>query len=254
MFRLAIHFLALVAAIGCDKPAPSGNAANTPKPSATAPIGFGTIRGKVMLSNWNPPPPAANMVPCGNHQIPLPDEKVVVKNGGLENVVIYLKDAPPSTTTARLTSPKSATPAPAVLDQINCAYVPHVIALRTGQTLTIKSSENLFHNVHTLAENNPGSNFSMTQPGSRDVVFKNAEIFRVKCDVHPWMSAHIAVFDHPFFAVSANGGKFQIDNLPAGPQTLVAWHERFGEIEQTITVTADQTREITFNFQPPNEK
>src|SRR5256885_15306882 len=173
MFRVAIHFLALVAAIGCDKPAPSG------KPSATAPIAFGTIRGKITLSNWNPPPPAANMVPCGNHQIPLPDEKVVVKNGGLENVVIYLKDAPPGTTTA--------TPAPAVLDQINCGYVPHVIPLRTGQTLTIKSSENLSHNVHTLPENNPGFNFSMTQPGSRDVVFKTAEIFRVKCDVHPWM-------------------------------------------------------------------
>ena len=68
------------------------------------------------------------------------------------------------------------------------------------------------------------------------------------------MMAWIAVFDHPFFAVSTNGGKFEIPTIPAGPQTIVAWHERFGEIEQTVTITTDQAREITFNFEPPKEK
>jgi hypothetical protein len=66
------------------------------------------------------------------------------------------------------------------------------------------------------------------------------------------MQGYLAVFDHPWFTVSANGGKFAISHVPAGPQTFVAWHERFGEIEQTITVTTDQAREITFNFKPPD--
>ena len=59
--------------------------------------------------------------------------RIFLKNGGLDNVVIYLKNAPPSTATV--------TPAPAMLDQKNCTYVPHVVALRANQTLTIKSSE-----------------------------------------------------------------------------------------------------------------
>lgn len=248
MLRATIQLLALLTAIGCDKPdapAPAGNAATT-KPPSTAPIAFGTLRGKVTLIGPTPPPPAPNIVTCGAHQIPVPNDKVILKNGGLDNVVIYLKNAPPSTTTA--------TPAPAVLDQIECRYVPHVLALRTGQSLTIKSSENLLHNIHTLPENNQALNFAMTRPSSRDVSFNKPEIFPVKCDVHPWMQAWIAVFDHPWSAVSANGGKFEIPNIPAGPQTIVAWHERFGEIEQTITITTDQAREITFNFQPPSEK
>jgi plastocyanin len=247
MARLALHLLSVLAAIGCDKPGAPATAVNQAaiKSPTTAPTAFGTVRGKVTLTGWNPPPPAANMVACGNHQIPIVSQKVVLKNNGLENVVIYLKDAPPSTTTA--------TPAPAILDQIQCAYVPHVLALRTGQTLTINSSDDLLHNIHMLPEINQQVNFGMTRPSSRNIVLKSAEIFPVKCDVHPWMMAHIAVFDHPWFAVSANGGKFEIQSVPAGPRTFVAWHEQFGEIEQTITVTTDRAREITFNFKPPEK-
>jgi len=248
MSRPAIHLLTLLAAIGCDKPAspaPAVSAASNTAP-ATAPTTFGTIRGKVILTGWTAPPPAAQMVTCGEHKIPVSNQSVILKAGGLENVVIYLKNAPPSTTTA--------TPAPGILDQIQCVYYPHVVALRTGQTLTVKSGEAILHNVHMLTQINPGVNFGMTQPISRDVQFAKPEIFPVKCDVHPWMLAYVAVFDHPWFAVSANGGKFQINNVPAGPQTFVAWHERFGEIEQTVTVTTDQARDITFNFQPPSEK
>ncbi|HEV8607721.1 MAG TPA: carboxypeptidase regulatory-like domain-containing protein [Tepidisphaeraceae bacterium] len=252
MSRLALHLLTLLAAIGCDKPdAPApANLPNPAKPPTTTPAtppipGIGAIRGKVILTGWTAPPPAAQMVNCGAHQIPIVNQKVVLKNNGLENVVIYLKDAPPS--------PTIAIPAPVVLDQIQCVYVPHVLALRTGQTLTIKSSDDLLHNIHMLPQINPQVNFGMTRPTSRDVVLKSAEIFPVKCDVHHWMMAHIAAFDHPWFAVSANGGRFEIPNVPAGPQTFVAWHEQFGEIEQMITVTADKDREITFNFQPPQK-
>ena len=241
MIRLAVQFLALLAAVGCDKPASAPQQAQTSRPAA-----FGTLRGKVTLTGWNPPPPAAIMINCGNGQRPIVNEKVILKDGGLENVVIYLKNAPPSTTTA--------TSAPAVLDQKNCTYVPHLVALRTNQTLTIKSSENMLHNVHALPENNPGMNFGMSKPDSRDVVFAKPEIFRVKCDVHPWMMAWIAVFDHPYFTVSANGGKFEIPRLPAGAQTIIAWHEQFGEIEQTVTIESDQAREIAFNFEPLREK
>jgi len=250
MSRLApIHLLTLLAAVGCGKPpAPApvaaANTANSKTP-ATAPTPPGTIRGRVTLTGWVPRPAVNQMIECAGHRIPLVKEDVVVGlDGSLDNVVIYLKNAPPITTTA--------TPAPAVLDQIKCAYVPHVLALRTGQTLTIKSSDNTLHNVHSHNQVNPAMNFGMNNVGSRNVVFTKPETFRVKCDVHPWMMAHIAVFDHPFFAVTANGGKFEIPNLPAGPQTIVAWHERFGEIEQTITITADQAREITFNFKPPD--
>src|SRR5205823_5762464 len=136
MFRLALHLLPLLAAIGCGKtsaPAPAATAAAPSKAPTTAPTLFGTVSGKVTLTGWTPGPPALNMVNCGNHQIVIANQKVVLKNGGLENVVIYLKNAPPSTTTATL--------APALLDQKQCVYVPHVLAMRTGQTLMVINNE-----------------------------------------------------------------------------------------------------------------
>src|SRR5438552_17171768 len=100
MFRLTIQFLALLTAIGCDKPdapAPATTATQQIAKLAQAPTAFGTLRGKVTLTGWNPPTPAATMVTCGDHQIPIADQKVILTNGGLEDVDINLKNAPPLT-------------------------------------------------------------------------------------------------------------------------------------------------------------
>jgi hypothetical protein len=252
MLRLTFQLLPLLAAIGCGKapaPAPAmaapAPAAAPATPPRNSPTPIGTVRGKVFLTGWTPRPTTSQMIDCCGRKIPVVKEDVQVGlDGSLDNVIIYLKNAPPT--------PATATLAPAVLDQVKCTYVPHVLALRTGQTLTIKSGDNTLHNVHSFNQVNPAMNFGMNRVGARNLVLNLPETFRVKCDVHPWMSAWVAVFDHPWFDVSSSGGTFAISSLPPGPQTIVAWHERFGELEQEVTITRDQTREITFTFKPPN--
>ena len=49
---------------------------------------------------------------------------------------------------------------------------------------------------------------------------------KIKCDVHPWMKAYVSVFDHPYFSVTDDTGRYQIDNVPPGKYEVVAWHER----------------------------
>jgi hypothetical protein len=70
----------------------------------------------------------------------------------------------------------------------------------------------------------------------------------VTCDIHGWMRGAIAVFDHPFFDVSSQDGSFSIDALPAGDYVIEAWHETLGTREQTVTVTAGGTAEVSFVF------
>jgi hypothetical protein len=70
----------------------------------------------------------------------------------------------------------------------------------------------------------------------------------VRCDVHQWMRAYVAVFDHPFFAVTGEGGTFTLAGLPAGTYTVVAWHERFGEKRQQVTVGDGPASPIEFRF------
>jgi plastocyanin len=247
MAKLAINLLSLLIAVaGCDNASP----APAPAPAAVnADNGLGTVRGKATLTGFTPPPPAAaaKTVQCGSHQVPLVDETVALNSDGtLRNVIIYLKNAPPSA--------GSGVPAPALLDQVNCVFKPHVLTVLAGQAVRFKSSDPTLHNVHTLCEHNPAMNIGMSKDQTREARFDSAEIFRVKCDVHPWMSAWIGVFSHPHYSMTADGGKFEIANIPAGQQTLVAWHERFGELEQTVTITRDKTSDISFDFKPPRKE
>ena len=74
----------------------------------------------------------------------------------------------------------------------------------------------------------------------------------VKCDVHPWMHAYIGVVNHPFFVVSAGGGKFNLRDVPPGTYTVDAVHEKLGTQSQTVTIGAKENKEITFTFKAAN--
>jgi hypothetical protein len=84
-----------------------------------------------------------------------------------------------------------------------------------------------------------------------EVSFARPEIaIPVKCDVHPWMRCYIAVFKHPYFAVSTKNGSFDLKNLPPGKYTLEAWHEKFGTVAQEVTIGPNETKTVEFVFKP----
>jgi plastocyanin len=183
--------------------------------------------------------------PCHDGAEPLLDETVVVnENGTLANVLVQLVDAPASDGSDRV---------PAVLDQKDCRYVPHVIGVQVGQTLKIRSSDPTMHNVHYNPGRNAPANFGLTVAGAeKSVKFDAAEVIRVKCDVHPWMTSYVAVCDSPFFAVAGEkDGAFEITKVPAGQYKLVAWHEQYGNVEQTVVVKEKEVVEVMVTYKAP---
>jgi len=76
--------------------------------------------------------------------------------------------------------------------------------------------------------------------------FPKPEMFiTFKCDVHPWMRAWVSVFDHPYFAVSDQSGKFVIKNVPPGKYTVEADHRKLGVQTQDVEV---KDSDVTVNF------
>ena len=70
----------------------------------------------------------------------------------------------------------------------------------------------------------------------------------MKCNVHPWMKAYIAVFRHPYFSVSNQDGSFSVKNLPPGNYTISAWQEKLGTVTQKVTVAAGEAKTLDFAF------
>lgn len=185
------------------------------------------------------------------HADPVYEESVVVgEKGDLANVIVALKPDDPGALGGEVPSD------PAVLDQKGCQYFPHVIAMMVGQKMMVKNDDPFIHNVHSLAQQNPA--FNVQQPnkdaGKEVESPKTKETFKVKCEVHPWMGAWVAVFDHPFFAVSGEDGKFTIKgNPPDGEYPVVAWHEKYGSKEGKVTVK-DGKGTVDFTFDAGSAK
>jgi hypothetical protein len=228
-----VIFSILVLLLGCDR------GAEVAAPVAAVRAGTCMIRGVVRFVGTAPAPKVIGGECCPGVP-PVMDESLSVNPGGtLKNVVVFIKDGP------KLDLPL---PQDAVLAQRGCQYVPHVLALKTGQNLVVTSHDPTLHNVHVEADLNPSENFSETQGQSHSLKFDQPELVKFKCDVHPWMTAYAYVFDHPCFAVTGNDGKFEIEHLPPGTYTLVAWQEELQKQEMQVTVSADKPAEVTVEY------
>ena len=209
--------------------------------STGTPPGKGVVKGKLLYTGPKPALKQLGGSSCHPKAPTVPEDWLLVNDKNeLANVVVYLKEPP----AVDMPPP----PAP-VVDQKDCVYIPHVVAVQTGQTVRITSSDPTQHNFHTQSRNNGEQNLAMGANGSSQIRFNAAELpVRVKCDVHPWMSGYVAVFEHPFFAVTKGDGAFEIKGLPPGEYTVVCWHEKLKGKEQKFTVAEDKPAELSITL------
>jgi plastocyanin len=154
---------------------------------------------------------------CGREA---PNESVLVGKGGcLRNVVVFVKDAG--------FAGKPAPVAGASLDQKHCRYEPHVQALTVGTPLSLMNDDAVLHNVHANEESMTVFNVAMPIKGQKlPIPMRKPGLMKLQCDAgHTWMNGWIYVFDHPYFAVTDDGGAFTIKDVPPGEHTLELWHE-----------------------------
>lgn len=214
--------------------------------SAASPQSGGTIVGTVHLTAVPAPNPVIKMGGDPNCLKVNAGKRVTADivlrgtDGELANVFVNVSGSFPQA---------PASNASVTVDQQGCMYHPRVLGAQVGQTLIIKNDDPTLHNIHSLSKK---YTFDVSQPpasNAYNVALKSDEVMlHVKCNVHPWMTGYNGIDSNPYFAVTAEDGKFQIAGVPAGKQTIQVWHEVYGSLTQTVEVKAGGTTEVSFTY------
>ncbi len=205
--------------------------------------GGGGIRGEVRVEGEFPRDtmvrPTVDIDVCGAAFL---DSTMRRSGDRLANVVVWLVDA------------RSGKALPLAgrfeIAHRRCRVTPRVQAVRVGGTLNVRSSDRTVHHARFVRGADGSTIRIVTEHDAGQVVpdesvLLGAGRIEVRCDAHPWTRAWILAFDHPYYDVTDRRGSFAMDSVPPGRYRLLAWHERFGTVEDTVTVVAGGAAAVT---------
>ena len=222
----------------------SGAIASSPTPyHARALTQSGSISGRVLIDGDVPRDStitlAASEAPgvCGAS---VPDQSLLHSGPTLGNAVVWVTDARAG----------RALPVERRFEIVHehCLFTTRVITATVGSTINVRNEDPVEYRLRAVRDGGGGATndtlgvFRMSDAGQvvpNDVMAKSPGLVRIDCAQHPWAKAWVAVFDHPYFAVTGTDGAFRIDSLPPGTYHLRVWHERAkAPVEQSVEVKA----------------
>jgi hypothetical protein len=224
-----------------------GSSGSSPDPVVTPtvidPETVGTIKGKVTFSGTPPKNPKISMASecAALHESTALNEEVLVKDGRLQGVFVYVKEGLEKMV---FDWPKT----PLRIANAKCIYVPRVAGVQVNQSIEFANEDLTVHNIHGFGADSM-FNFSIQGKGAQNHKLRAPVVMvRLKCDIHPWMVGWIGALPHPFFQVTGADGAFELKGLPAGEYTLEAWHEKYGTQTRKAKLDAKGSFDVEFGF------
>jgi hypothetical protein len=199
----------------------------------------GTVSLKSPLTLLPPVSTGRDSALCGPA---IADSSLQQKGGtGLGNVVVWIEGV------------RAGRPLPIErrleLESADCMLTPRVQGAVIGSAVNVIGHDEFRQHLRFIAGGDTAARTVVLLGRDEQVIptnlpFKSPGMVIIHDTDHPWPRAYIAVFDHPYFAITARDGSFSIDGLPPGKYTLATWHERTGKHEQPVEVTAKGTTSV----------
>ncbi len=124
-----------------------------------------------------------------------------------------------------------------IIAQKDKQFVPKFLAVPRGTVIEFPNWDHISHNVFSRSAAAPAFDLDRYPYGqSKSRTFTKVGTVQMFCNVHPQMRAMVYVTPNIFLSRCDKLGQFNIDNIPAGKFTLVAWHDRCGAQKQSIVL------------------
>ena len=147
-------------------------------------------------------------------------------------------------------------PAAATMDQRGLEFVPHVLAVQRGAAVIFPNSDQVRHQVYSFS---PAKKFELRlykAIPSGPIVFDQAGVATIGCNIHDWMLGYIVIVDTPWFGKSDASGNVRLEGMPAGGYRMTAWHPRVvgddtGLSKRLSLNSTDAKESIAIPLDPP---
>ena len=170
-------------------------------------------------------------------------------------ITIQLPDGRPladAVVTVQAIGRKLSPPAPihVVMDQMNRMFVPEVIVVPVGSTVSFPNSDSVSHQIYSFS---PAKRFQLPLYRGKPyppVLFDQAGVVILGCNIHDWMIGYVDVVDAPFYGTTDARGSWSAE-VPTGRYEITVWHPRMREQSPTLVreLSVDSTDRATLTLQ-----
>lgn len=172
-------------------------------------------------------------------------------------IQVQKRDGKPLAGAVLTLSPESqhlpaAPPVHAIVDQVDLAFVPDIIVIPVGSTVSFPNSDAVSHQVYSFSS---ARRFQLPLYRGKPyppVTFDQVGLVTLGCNIHDNMLAYVIVTEAPFFGRTDAKGEWLAPNVPAGLYHLKLWHPLLNEpapsLERTVEVGGEDHADVSLHL------
>jgi plastocyanin len=136
-----------------------------------------------------------------------------------------------------------------VVSQKDIRFVPEVLVVPVGSTVTFGNLDPFRHHVYSFSEAKKFELKLFGQGEQRPVTFDKPGLVAIGCNIHDQMQGFIHVVDTAFAERTDARGRVTIHGLPSGRHALHVWHARLRSPGHQLTMQVDTGASATVPVQ-----